>query len=240
MPGRRRFVASRRGRGGRVPRIRRIERHPTQEILMRPIVLAAALGLAVLCAQAAEQARSVAPFTSIANSGPIGVSIEVGKPLSVTASGSEVFLDNLVTEVSGGELQIRLKEHHPSNFKGDSHVTITMPQFTHYRMSGAGDTTLTHMAGDSLEVEMSGAGSLHGEGSVKTLKLQLSGVGSVDMRELHAENVDARVGGVGSVKVWASSRLDAAVGGIGSLTYYGDPKTVNTSGGGIGSISRGK
>jgi len=28
------------------------------------------------------------------------------------------------------------------------------------------------------------------------------------------------------------------VGGVGSLTYYGDPKTVNTNGGGLGSISR--
>ena len=48
------------------------------------------------------------------------------------------------------------------------------------------------------------------------------------------------VGGVGSVKVWASARLEARVGGVGSLTYYGDPKIVNTSGGGLGSISRGK
>jgi hypothetical protein len=35
-------------------------------------------------------------------------------------------------------------------------------------------------------------------------------------------------------------QLDASVGGVGSLTYYGEPKTVNTRGGGLGSISRGK
>jgi hypothetical protein len=39
--------------------------------------------------------------------------------------------------------------------------------------------------------------------------------------------------------VWASQRLDASVGGIGSLTYYGNPKSVSTHGGGLGSISRG-
>ena len=62
---------------------------------------------------------------------------------------------------------------------------------------------------------------------------------AIDTRELHADNVDVNVGGVGHVKVWAGTRLDASVGGVGSLTYYGEPKTVNTNGGGLGSISKG-
>ena len=37
-----------------------------------------------------------------------------------------------------------------------------------------------------------------------------------------------------------SHTIDATLGGVGSLTYYGDPKTVNTTGGGLGSISKGK
>jgi len=49
-----------------------------------------------------------------------------------------------------------------------------------------------------------------------------------------------KLGGVGSVKVWATQTLDASVGGVGSLTYYGEPKQVNTHGGGLGSISKGK
>ena len=43
---------------------------------------------------------------------------------------------------------------------------------------------------------------------------------------------------MGSVRVWTSGVLNASVGGVGSLTYYGDPKTVNTHGGGLGSISK--
>lgn len=207
---------------------------------MRRLILASLLCTASLVAGAAEQTRSVGAFTAISSSGPFSVTIEVGKPVSVVASGSDVFLDNLLTEVSNGELRLRLKENHPNNMHGDMHLTITLPQFTRYVMSGAGETTITHMSGDALEVELSGAGGLKADGSVKSLKLTLGGVGSVDARNLHAENVDARVGGVGSVRVFASARLDAALGGVGSLTYYGDPKSVNTSTGGIGSISRGK
>ena len=98
--------------------------------------------------------------------------------------------------------------------------------------------TITHMSGDSLDVRFGGAGSLKADGSVRRLKLNVGGVGSIDTRDLHADTVDVNVGGVGSVQVWAGTRLDASVGGVGSLTYYGDPKTVNTRGGGLGSISR--
>lgn len=209
---------------------------------MRRLVLASLLGLASLAAHAADQSqvRNVGTFSEISNSGPFNISIDVGKAASVTASGSATFLDQLVTEVHDGELRIHLKDDHVNHLGDDNRITITLPQFTRYRMSGAGGTTLTHMAGDALDVSMSGAGSLKASGEVKRLKLSLSGVGSVDARELHAQSVRADVSGVGSVKVWSSDVLEGSVSGVGSLTYYGDPKTVNTRGGGIGSISRGK
>jgi hypothetical protein len=204
--------------------------------------LLAAATLFTLQARAAEQTRTVAPFTTISNSGPISIRIEVGKTQSVTASGGEAFLADLQTEVVGTELQIKAREKssHNYNWSGDSKVIITMPQLTAFTMAGAGDTTITHMSGDSLDIHFAGAGSLRAEGSVKSLKLNVGGVGSIDTRQLHAESADVNVGGVGSVKVWASARLDASVGGVGSLTYYGDPAVVNTNSGGIGSISRGK
>ena len=209
---------------------------------MRRLVLASLLGLVALAANAADQSqvRSVGAFSSISNSGPFNISIDVGKAVSVTATGSTTFLDQLVTEVHDGELRIHLRDDHVNHLGDDNRIAVTLPQFTRYRMSGAGETTLTHVAGDSLDIAMSGAGSLKASGEVKSLKLSLSGVGSVDARELHAQAVRADVSGVGSVKVWSSQALEGSVSGVGSLTYYGDPKTVNTRGGGIGSISRGK
>ena len=204
--------------------------------------LLAACALFTLQARAAEQTRSVAAFTSVSNTGPISVHIEVGKPQSVVAAGDDDFLADLQTEVVGNELKLHMR--HDTTFVGNHHgnmkVTITVPSLTAFAMAGAGNTTITHMSGDSLDVSFSGAGNLKADGSVKSLKLNIAGVGSIDTRELHAESANVNVGGVGSVKVWASERLDASVGGVGSLTYYGDPKTVNTTGGGLGSISRAK
>ena len=204
--------------------------------------LLAAATLFTLQARAAEQTRSVAPFTAVSNTGPISVHIEVGKAQSIIASGDDDFLADLQTEVVGNELKLRLRHDDTtmSRHQANLRVTITVPSLTAFTMAGAGETVITHVSGDSLAVRFGGAGNLKADGTVRNLKLNIGGVGSIDTRELHAESANVNVGGVGSVKVWASARLEASVGGVGSLTYYGDPKIVNTSGGGLGSISRGK
>jgi hypothetical protein len=191
-------------------------------------------------AQAAEQVRSVAPFSAVSNSGVVNVHIEVGKPQSVTVNGDDDLVRDLLTDVVGNELKIHMR-HDTVTIGGhheDLRVTITVPQLSAFTMAGAGESTITHVSGDSLDVRFAGAGSLKVDGSVRNFRLNVGGVGSIDTRDLHAETANVNVGGVGSVKVWASTRLDASVGGVGSLTYYGDPKTVNTNGGGLGSISR--
>ena len=202
--------------------------------------LLAAAALFTLQARAAEQTRSVAPFTAVSNTGPISVHIEVGKAQSVIASGDDDFLADLQTEVVGDELKLHMRHDTTLVGRHGGNVTITVPSLTAFTMAGAGETVITHMSGDSLAVRFGGAGNLKADGTVRNLKLDIGGVGSIDTRELHAESANVNVGGVGSVKVWASARLEARVGGVGSLTYYGDPKIVNTSGGGLGSISRGK
>jgi Putative auto-transporter adhesin, head GIN domain len=203
------------------------------------LTLATAAALASLSANAADQGRTVAPFTSVSNAGAINLFIEVGKAQSLVVHGSDDFLADLVTEVVGSELRIHPRHDHiDDRHWNDIKVTITVPQLQAIDMAGAGQTTLTHMTGDRLDVRFSGAGSLKADGSVHDLRLTIGGVGAIDARELHADTVNASIGGVGSVKVWAGQRLDASLGGVGSLTYYGDPKVVNATGGGLGSISK--
>ena len=184
--------------------------------------IAAAAALFALQARAADQTRPLAPFDTVSNSGPVNLFIEVGKAQSVTVSGSDDYLEDLRTEVVDGELRIRIRNgsHIDDRHWGNTKVTITVPQLAAFNMSGAGNTTISHMSGDKLAIHFGGAGNLHADGTVRHLTMN--------------------IGGVGSVKVWASNDLNASLGGVGSLTYYGDPKTVNTRGGGLGSISKGK
>jgi hypothetical protein len=144
----------------------------------------------------------------------------------------------LKTEVVDGQLRLSLNRH-ITTISGDPKLVITMPQLNAFSMSGAGVVNLMHVNGDRLDITFGGAGSLHADGRVKQLKLNVGGVGEIDTRSLQAETAEVNVGGVGSVKVTATARLDASVGGVGSLMYYGHPKVVNTSGGGLGSIGKG-
>ncbi|MBC7666061.1 MAG: DUF2807 domain-containing protein [Caulobacter sp.] len=206
------------------------------------LTLAIAAALATAHAHAAEETRSLAPFSSVSSSGTANVRIEVGKAQSITVSGDDALVREVLTEVVGTQLKIRTRRGSIELGGHDQgvRVTITLPRLTAFEMGGAGESVITHMSGDSLDVTFGGAGSLTADGSVHALRLNVGGVGAIDTRNLHADTVDASVGGVGSVDVWAGTSLAASVGGVGSLTYYGNPRTVHTSGGGLGSISRAK
>lgn len=200
--------------------------------------LGCALALVAAPARAAEQMRSVPAFTSVETTGPFVIDIDVGPAQTVKATGNEHFLELLRTEVIDGKLKISLRDKVVTNID-DPHVSITVPSLNAFTMAGAGEVKIHHVSGDRLDVVFGGAGALKVDGKVRQFKLNVGGVGDIDTRALQAENADVRVGGVGSVKVTATARLDASVGGVGSLTYYGHPRIVNTSGGGLGSIDKG-
>ena len=85
---------------------------------------------------------------------------------------------------------------------------------------------------------MHGAGDLTMEGEVEDLKINLSGAGKVDTRQLEAQNVDVSISGVGNADVYASDSLRARVSGVGNLDYYGDPEKKKTRVSGLGRINQ--
>src|SRR3954463_8820145 len=96
------------------------------------VTLAIAAALCLPHAEAAEQVRRLAPFSTVSNRGAVDVRIEVGKAQSVTVSGTEDLVRDVVTEVVGNQLNIRMRRdsveiggHHD-----DLRVTITLPQLT--------------------------------------------------------------------------------------------------------------
>jgi len=204
------------------------------------IALSLAAAAAVNPASAADQARTVAPFTSISVQGPISVTVDAGKAQqSLVLRGSDAFISELTTEVVNGELRLRMRDKKFNNVRGDQQVVIAMPQLRAFNAEGAGETRLNNVRGDRLDVSYRGAGSMAINGQVKTFKMSAEGVGEVDTKALVANDVDIRFQGVGDVKVYARERLDAKVQGMGSLTYYGKPRAVNKSVQGLGSVKAG-
>jgi hypothetical protein len=205
---------------------------------MRRLLLIPALLLSST-AFADEQTRNLPTFKSIKTRSAFSLVVEVGKAQSVQIKGSERFINNVTTEVIGDELVISYKEKNSVKISDNSQVTISIPELSKFKMEGAGKTILNNLSGTHFALSYEGAGLLVANGKVKTFTLRAEGVGLVETKDLVAEQVDARIEGVGSVSVNARDSLNATVQGIGSLTYYGHPRNVSKSVEGIGSVRAG-
>jgi hypothetical protein len=112
-----------------------------------------------------------------------------------------------------------------------------MPSLTSFDAEGAGLAQLNNVQGDRLDVDYRGAGRLVINGKVRHVRIDAEGVGEVDTKGLIAQEADVSFEGIGAVSIYASEKLTADVEGMGNLTYYGNPRTVNKSVSGIGSVT---
>ena len=207
---------------------------------MKRFLLTFGLCAASLTAYAGDQTRQLPAFDSIRCNTAFNVSVEVGKAQSVTVRGSERFQSQINTEVIGNELVVTINGKKVANISDEAQVIITVPQLKRLRSEGAGMVKISNISGPDFRIDYEGVGLLVASGKTQSLYLSAQGIGMVDTKELIADQVDARVDGIGSVNVYAKNRLEASVHGIGSLTYYGNPRNLSKSVDGIGSIRAGK
>lgn len=204
--------------------------------MLRP-TLALILCLASVTAHAGEQTRNLAQFKKIAISGAMNLVVDAGKPFSVSVQGDPKFMNRVITQVVNGELRISMNENKNINLKKDDRIVVTLPSLSSFEAEGAGLARLNNVQGDRLDVDYTGAGSLTINGKVRHVRIEAEGVGEVDTKGLIAQEADVSFEGIGSVAIYASEKLTADVEGMGNLTYYGNPKIVNKSVSGIGSVT---
>ena len=72
-------------------------------------------------------------------------------------------------------------------------------------------------------------------GVTDVLNMYLAGTGHINAGEMRARDVDFRIDGVGTGKVYATRRLNATIKGAGKISYLGEPK-VTESIDGLGSV----
>jgi hypothetical protein len=202
-----------------------------------PMILA--LLLTTAFAHAAEQKRELPAFNAISSKGAVNMVVQVGQAQSVRVTGDDKFIGQVGMKVVGSELVVTIDNEKNVRFKNDSKIFVTMPALKAFRVEGAGLAELNNISGDRMDIQFEGAGRLVANGKVKMLKLNAQGVGDIDTKALLAQHANVNFEGIGRVKVYASERLDATVEGMGSLNYYGNPKTVNKTAEGIGSVKAG-
>ena len=147
------------------------------------------------------------------------------------------YIGRVKTRVVNGELRISMDDDSNLKMRKHERVLVSMPSLTSFDAEGAGLARLNNVQGDRLDVEYSGAGSLVINGKVRHLRIDAEGVGEVDTKALIAQEADVSFEGIGAVSIHTSEKLTADVEGMGNLTYYGNPRIVNKSVSGIGSVT---
>ena len=187
---------------------------------------------------AAEQVRSLPPFTRVVLVGDNNVVVRVGARQSVIVHADRDLLDRVTTRVRAGRLVIGTT---PGNLSAKSpmFVVVSTRSLDGLELPGYGNLTVTGIDTPSLTVALPGAGNIDVTGTAEKLDVTVGGEGTALLRGLIARDAKADLSGNGSIMLTATHRLTATLSGTGTILYGGDPPHVAQRVTGSGTISAG-
>lgn len=182
------------------------------------------------------ETRSVASFNRVESNLGLNLIVHIGEPQKVTVTIDDNLMDNLKTEVHGKTLVISSRKSFSSD--RDCTVEITVPELRGISSNGSGDVEVHEFKGGDFAFDLSGSGNFNATGKVDRLTIEINGSGSVDTRQLSADDVEVSINGSGDATVAAKNSLDIEVNGSGSVSYQGNPEHLHQSISGSGSVEK--
>lgn len=209
--------------------------------------------------QVVKKVREVKPFSAISISYSAEVVIQQGKGELVEIEADDNLIPQLDTEIKDGRLvisnkvsdwqervrptkpvriTITVKDLHDLDFSGAGTVRILKLETDALKahLTGAGELKIEQLTAKTLDCSLGGAGNFAASGTIDTLTLNVSGVGSFSGADLVAGKADVHLSGVGSATVHVKDDLQAYVSGLGSVLYLGSPQ-VHWEVSGLGSVN---
>jgi len=199
-----------------------------------------------------REKRDVSGFNELSVSSAFVVEISVGATESLEIEADERYIDDIISEVRGGKLVLRIRDsRNTRRMRNSPRAYLTVKSLERIDASGAVKIqTRDEIKGDKFELELSGASIISMEIDVKELYIQASGACVINMEgrardqtvrttgattyrafDLESEIADIRVTGAGSARVNVSDKLDVRASGASSIRYKGSPSiSKNTSG----------
>lgn len=207
----------------------------------------------------ARQKREVKNFTALSVSNAFEVEISVGSTESLEIEAEDRYINDIVTEVRGGTLVIRMNDSRDNRrMRETPKVFLTVKSLDRINTSGAAAIkTRDILKGRKLDLELSGASVLNIEMEVEQLYIEASGACVIKVEgeakeqvvktsgatvysayDLESENADIRVSGAGSANVYVTGKLDVHASGASSVRYKGGA-SVSLDSSGASSIRKG-
>ncbi|MGE0076616.1 MAG: head GIN domain-containing protein [Bacteroidales bacterium] len=208
------------------------------------LLLVGILLSATIFAQNTEQ-RTITSFDKIKVSGEIKVFISKGDKETATIKSYEIPTSDIIAEVNGKTLEIKLKKGIYKQVKAEVYVTFRELRDISVAAAAyvsANDTlkadklTLSvitssefdcDIIANTMDVKVGQGSSARIRGNVKNYEASVNTAGILSALELKSDSTFVTVGSGATAKVFASELLDAKVRMGGSLTYTGTPKQKN-------------
>lgn len=180
--------------------------------------------------------RTETGFTAVNSEIEATLYITQGPEFEIRVLAQQNILDNIETDISGGELQI--KGDHCINNSEPVLIYITMPVVSALSISGSGAIyTQNKITSPYISFDISGSGEVTTIDSVITgsLDVNISGSGNMDFMG-SATAVDAAISGSGDISMTGfGTNLDVDISGSGEMHGYNFPVSIadiNISGSG--------
>lgn len=176
--------------------------------------------------------RSVGAFSGVQLNAPVEAVFSASPNASVSITGPADILPLIVATVADGKLTIGLSA--PVVLAAPPKVAITGPSLQAVSIPGAGTLRASGLREASIDLHLSGSGSIVAEGQVGSVRAAISGSGEVDASALHAQRLDAQVTGSGRILGYASDAATVALSGSGDIVVAGKPpqRAVSRTGSG--------
>jgi hypothetical protein len=203
--------------------------------------------------------RTTGTYNSISLAMSATVYFTQGAEYSLKVSGQENVLNEIVTQVEGNRLVIRVRKGVNLGSHEPIRVNISAPGVSAIDVSGSGDIFADgEWNANEISINISGSGNINlasvnaghvsanisGSGTINAVTgkvvredLNISGSGTIDLRSVEAETVYTTTSGSGNTFLHATQFLDVTVSGSGNTWYYGTP-LINTHISGSGSLRK--
>ena len=156
---------------------------------------------------------------------------------SLTIEADADILPQLVSNVSGGILELGVAPGATLTTRRRIVYHLTVATLDSIAVSGAGDATASNLRAGRLTVEISGAGEMTLAGTADSQAVTISGTGDYHGEDLQSATAEVTIDAAGDAVLRVSDRLDATVSGVGSVEYIGNPHVTKDISG-VGSVER--
>jgi len=205
-----------------------------------------------------SETRSLGSFHGIKVSQAIDAYLKKGDKESARVEVTGGSLSDVITEVEGSSLRIKMRDGHHFWNKVKVKVYVTYVNLDKISASSASSvfsegviktdhidigassaaTIEVSLDANATMVDTSSAGEVVLEGKSPKLEVEASSAGDVDAYKLESETVVAKVSSGGEAKLSVSKDLEANASSGGDIRYRGNPTRTNTHSSSGGSVKK--